>query len=188
MREERAGFLLRNRAETESWGRALGACLRPGDVVALIGDLGAGKTTLTQAIGRGMGLSARVTSPTFTLIQEYPGRVPMFHIDPYRLENPEAMADLGFDEYFERGGVVVVEWANRLTPLLPEARLNLTLEIVSEAGRSRLETADVPSEPGEQDEEPRRLTAEAVGPRYAALLAELCALPEIALLREADTP
>ncbi len=169
-------FLLPDRTETARWGAALGARLRPGDVAALIGDLGAGKTTLAQAIARGLGITVPVTSPTFALIQEYPGPIPMFHFDPYRLERPEDVADLGLEEYFERGGVVVVEWADKVSALLPEERLTLTLEMAGEEASPEAEDA------------PRRLTAEAVGPRYAALLAELAALPELPLLSTESEP
>lgn len=169
----RETFLLRNLAETRQWGEALGARLQAGQVVALIGDLGAGKTTLTQAIAHGLGVTAPVTSPTFTLVHEYAGRIPLFHFDAYRLECPEEMADLGFDEYLEREGVVVVEWADRVLPLLPAERLTLTLEIVGE-----------PSGP-EGEEGPRRLSAEAAGTSYAALLEELTALPELRRMAQA---
>ncbi len=159
---------MQDRAQTARWGAALGARLRPGDVVALIGDLGAGKTTLAQALAQGLGIEAPVTSPTFTLIQEYPGPIPMFHFDPYRLERPEDVADLGWEEYFERGGVIVVEWADKVAALLPAERLTLTLEIVAPEEMD-MEAADAP----------RCLTVEAVGPRYESLLAELEALPEM---------
>ncbi len=150
--------------ETLLLGLALGAKLRAGDVIALMGDLGAGKTTLTQAIARGMGIVAPVTSPTFALAQEYPGKVPLFHFDPYRLESAEAFADIGFDEYFERGGVIVVEWADKIVSLLPEQRLELTL--VSDAGS--------------EDENVRLLIAASCDARFHQVLAELNALPEVA--------
>ena len=164
----RETFLLRNLAETRQWGEALGARLQPGQVVALIGDLGAGKTTLTQAIARGLGVTAPVTSPTFTLIHEYAGRIALFHFDAYRLERPGEMADLGFDEYLEREGVVVVEWADRVLPLLPVEHLTLTLEIVEDPSGSD----------GEEDG-PRRLSAGVAGASYTALLEEIAALPEM---------
>src|SRR5690349_18024868 len=112
-------FRLATRAATTAIGRLLGAQLKPGDVVALIGDLGAGKTTLTQAIAEGMGITSDVSSPTFALIHEYPGTVPLFHIDPYRLDRAEDLAELGFEEYLQRGGVIVVEWADKVADLLP---------------------------------------------------------------------
>jgi tRNA threonylcarbamoyladenosine biosynthesis protein TsaE len=152
---------LPERASTARWGEALGKCLRPGDVIGLIGDLGAGKTTLTQAIARGMGITSPVTSPTFTLLQEYPGPIPLFHLDPYRLERPEDLADLGLEEYFERGGVVIVEWADKVETLLPSDRLTLWLEIAEREGGDLLE-----------EDESRRLTAIATESRSTALLEE----------------
>ncbi len=114
--------------DTLRFGELLGSSLRAGDVIALVGDLGAGKTTLTQGIAKGMGITQPVNSPTFSLIHEYPGKIPLFHCDPYRLNSPEALYDLGFEEYFERGGVVIVEWANLVEDLLPEERLTITLK------------------------------------------------------------
>lgn len=159
-------FLLSDRVSTERFGRTLGALLLSDDVVALIGDLGTGKTTLTQAIARGMGIAAPVTSPTFALVWEYPGPIPLFHFDVYRLDNAEDVRDLGFEEYFERGGVVIIEWADRIAPLLPEARLTLTLQLA--------ETVPPLTDLGE--EAPRLLHVEAEGARPQTLLQELKAL------------
>ncbi len=192
-------FMLRSRADTARWGEALGARLRAGDTVALTGDLGAGKTTLTQSLGRGLGVRGPVTSPTFTLVQEYPGPTPLFHFDSYRLERPEDLADLGFDEYFARGGVVVIEWADKIASYLPPERLEIALEIVETPEEMRGDDAlttreeDSAKEKGGEDEEaddlteaPRRVTVSALGPRYADLLAELNALPALAALRAAS--
>lgn len=115
------------RNATQEAGRRLGQLLREGDTVALVGDLGTGKTTLTQGIAQGMGIREPVQSPTFTLVQEYRGKPPLFHCDPYRLETAEDLALLGFEEYYERGGVVVMEWADKVESLLPEDRLTLLL-------------------------------------------------------------
>lgn len=164
---------LQTREDTLAFGRALGSLLRSGDVVALIGDLGAGKTTLTQGIAQGMGITERVTSPTFTLVQEYGRDTPLFHFDPYRLERPEDMSDFGFEEYLERGGVVVVEWADKIAALLPEERLTLTLEEVGES--------DLISD---ADTIPRLLRMEAAGPRYEQLQKELTNLPEVKAMLE----
>jgi tRNA threonylcarbamoyladenosine biosynthesis protein TsaE len=102
-------------------GEILGQCLSPGDVVALMGELGSGKTCLTQGIARGMGVSAsyHVTSPTFTLINEYPGDIKLHHMDVYRLSGPVDLEDLGYEEYFYGDGVVVVEWAEKIESVLP---------------------------------------------------------------------
>ena len=107
--------------DTFRLGEVLGRCLSPGDVVALIGELGSGKTCLTQGIARGMGVSARyhVTSPTFTLINEYPGDITLYHVDVYRLSGPVDLEDLGYEEYFYGDGVVVVEWAEKIENILP---------------------------------------------------------------------
>ena len=101
--------------ETLRLGKILGEALVPGDVVALTGELGAGKTCLTQGIARGLGVADgyKITSPTFTLINEYPGRITLYHADLYRLAGLGDLADTGFEEYFHGGGVVVVEWAEK---------------------------------------------------------------------------
>src|SRR5205823_6429505 len=144
-------------AATGRFGRELGSRLRSGHVVSLIGDLGAGKTTMAQAIAAGMGIAAHVTSPTFGLIHEYSGPVPLFHFDTYRLERPQDLADLGFHEYLERGGVVVIEWADRFPELLPAERLTLRMEIDPSDSSGEWETGA-----------PRRLTIEPIGPGYSA--------------------
>ena len=99
--------------ETRQLGEALGALLAPGDLVLLEGDLGAGKTALTQGIGRGLGVAGTINSPTFTLLKEYEGRLPLYHFDLYRIEDPDELLTLGFEDYFTDDGVCVVEWADR---------------------------------------------------------------------------
>lgn len=99
--------------QTRRLGRALGALLRPGDVILLEGELGAGKTALTQGIGDGLGVRAVINSPTFTILKEYRGRLPLYHFDLYRIESPDEVYTLGFEEYFAGDGVCVVEWAER---------------------------------------------------------------------------
>ena len=163
-------IILKTRAEAAVFGVTLGGLLQAGDCVALIGDLGAGKTTLTKAIARGMGIAAPVTSPTYILVQEYPGRIPLFHADPYRLENPADALDFGFEEYFLRGGVVIVEWADKVAELLPEERLTLHLEIAGE--------------PDEDGEAPRELEITAAGTRYEQMKRELAAQWKM----ESETP
>ena len=120
--------------ETRSLASTLGAILRPGDTLCLIGDLGAGKTTFTQGLALGLGLppDEPVNSPTFMLLAEHPGgRVPLFHFDVYRLPDSSALYDLAFDEYLSGEGVVVIEWADRITDALPPDRLDLVFSAVS---------------------------------------------------------
>lgn len=100
-------------SQTHRLGALLGSLLQPGDVVLLEGPLGAGKTALTQGIGAGLGVRETINSPTFTLLKEYMGRLPLYHFDLYRIEDPEELFALGFEEYFSGEGVCVVEWADR---------------------------------------------------------------------------
>ena len=98
--------------ETEALGERLAAHLHPGDVIAYTGDLGAGKTAFTRGLARGLGVTDRVTSPTFTIVNEYEGgRLPLFHFDLYRMDSPEELFDIGWEEYLARGGVCAVEWS-----------------------------------------------------------------------------
>lgn len=116
-------------AETDRLGDWLARALEPGLVVALVGNLGAGKTRLVKGVARGAGIeSSEVTSPTFVLVQEYEGRWPLYHFDTYRLSDPNAFADLGVDEYFSGGGVCFVEWADRVVHLLPADHLRIEIE------------------------------------------------------------
>ena len=111
---------LSNAEETLALGRELGEAAGPGEVIALLGDLGAGKTTLTQGIVRALGYEQEVTSPTLSLVQEYRGgRLEIFHFDFYRVEEEYELLDLGWDDYLERGGVVIVEWPSLFPDLLP---------------------------------------------------------------------
>lgn len=120
-------------AATQALGRALGERAQPGDFIACNGPLGAGKTTFIQgfAAGLGVGEEQYVRSPTFTLIQEYEGRVPLFHFDFYRLSQPDEVWDIGFEEYLNSGGVLIVEWAGKFPSVLPESRLDLCLSITA---------------------------------------------------------
>ena len=140
-------FDLRDLDSTIAFGHVLGQKLQPNDVVALIGPLGAGKTHLVRAIAEGLGIpdSRAVSSPTFTLIHEYKGRLPIFHFDVYRLKSPAEFLDLGVAEFFEAGGVCLIEWADRVAEYLPVNRITISLEITGETSR-RLEI-DEPSEP-----------------------------------------
>ena len=117
-------------ARTQELGERLGRVLAAGDCVALVGDLGAGKTAFVQGLARGLGVRGRVASPSFTIVNEHEGRVPLFHVDFYRLENAAELHNIGFDDYFARGGVVIVEWADRFPDALPAGRLNVRFEIL----------------------------------------------------------
>lgn len=111
--------------ETAELAEKLSTLLQAGDVLTLEGDLGAGKTTFTKGLAKGLGVKRVVNSPTFTIIKEYKGRVPFYHMDVYRLEDSDE--DLGFEEYFEGEGVTVVEWAQFIADRLPEERLNIDI-------------------------------------------------------------
>lgn len=114
--------------ETTRVGRLLGGLLRAGDVVCLNGDLGAGKTRFAQGLAAGMGVDGPVTSPTFTIINEYQGRLPLYHMDFYRLDDALELEDLGCEEYFYGSGVTVIEWADRVAALLPAVRLDVYID------------------------------------------------------------
>lgn len=106
--------------DTKEFGESLGKRLKKGDILCLNGDLGAGKTTLTKSIGIGLGVEEYITSPTFALINEYRGNLPVYHFDVYRLENVDELDDLGFDEYFFGEGVCIIEWAEKIEKMLPK--------------------------------------------------------------------
>jgi tRNA threonylcarbamoyladenosine biosynthesis protein TsaE len=135
--------------ETRAFGEALGRRLGAGQVVCLQGPLGAGKTTLAQGIARGLEVEDVVNSPTFTLVQEYAGRLPVYHLDVYRLSGPEEAADLALDEMLGAGGIVIIEWPERIAAVLPPDRLEVRLEPQGEA---------------------RHIAVSAVGPRAAGLI------------------
>ncbi len=130
--------------ETINLGQHLGQKADKGDVITLEGDLGAGKTTLTQAIGMGLEVPSDfyITSPTFTLLQEYPGRIPLYHMDLYRLGSEEEIEELGLDEYLygSSNGLAVIEWPERLGNLMPENRLHIQLDFAKEADTARTAT------------------------------------------------
>ena len=115
--------------DTERLGIGIGRIVKPGDVICLNGDLGAGKTTLTQAIARGMDVPANcyVTSPSYAILHEYEGRIPLYHMDFYRLHDSGEVLDLGFEEYFYLGGVTVIEWSERAKDILPADRVEITI-------------------------------------------------------------
>jgi len=121
-------FLSRSPEETERLGEGLAKRLQAGDVVALSGELGTGKTTLVRGIARGLGVKEdEVASPSFTIINEYPSSPPLYHIDFYRLERLEELTEIGYWEYLEGEGIVVIEWADRIPEAIPPASIWLTL-------------------------------------------------------------
>ena len=129
-------FDLSDLAATEEFGRRLGERLFPGAVVGLVGPLGAGKTHLVRAVAEGLGCDGRrVSSPTFALVHEYPGRIPVYHFDTYRLPDEAAFADLGVDEYFVGDGVCLIEWADRVENVLPAEHLRITITPTAETSR-----------------------------------------------------
>ncbi len=112
---------IKSEADTRKFGEELARSLKAGDVLALVGDLGTGKTTLTKYMARELGIMEPITSPTFTIICEYKsGRLPLYHFDVYRLAGIDDMLELGYEEYFYGDGICVVEWADRIEKLLPE--------------------------------------------------------------------
>lgn len=122
--------------ETILLGERIGRSLKPNDVVALSGELGAGKTTLIQGIARGLKVENWVTSPTFTIINEFKGILGLYHIDLYRINDIEEAEDLAIEEYFDRGGVTVIEWAEKIKPILPESAIEINMKILSDNDRN----------------------------------------------------
>ncbi|HEY3244150.1 MAG TPA: tRNA (adenosine(37)-N6)-threonylcarbamoyltransferase complex ATPase subunit type 1 TsaE [Phycisphaerae bacterium] len=120
-----------NEEQTRELGRRIGAALRGGEVLALIGPLGAGKTRLAKGIveGAGAAVAEQVTSPTFVLMNEYVGRVRIHHIDAYRLRGPDELVDLGIEEMFRGGATVLLEWADRVPSVLPDERLTIDVRV-----------------------------------------------------------
>jgi len=127
-------YISKSADDTKDFAQKLAKSLKPGDVIALEGDLGAGKTTFTKGLAEGLGIKKNVNSPTFTIIKEYQGILPLYHMDVYRLE--DTYEDLGFDEYFEGDGVTVVEWAHLIKDQIP-AQL-LTIYLTHDDGKRKI--------------------------------------------------
>ena len=128
-------FLTNSPEETEALGAALGRALRPGTVVAYRGDLGAGKTAFTRGLAKGLGCREPVTSPTYTIVNEYlSGRMPLFHFDMYRLRSADDLFDIGWEDYLDRGGVCAVEWSENVAEAM-EGAVTVAIEKTGEDSR-----------------------------------------------------
>jgi tRNA threonylcarbamoyladenosine biosynthesis protein TsaE len=140
MNEPTAKLMVTSRSPEETFliGKIIGRNLIEKDIVALIGDLGAGKTCLAHGIARGLGVpdEYQITSPSFTLINEYPGRIMLYHFDLYRLSRASEMDDMGYEEYFFGQGVSIIEWANKVTGILPDESLFILINYTDENERN----------------------------------------------------
>ena len=131
--------------ETEELGCRLGRVLEPGAVVAYTGDLGAGKTAFTRGIARGLGIPDRVTSPTFTIVNEYEGgRLPLFHFDMYRLGSSEELFDIGWEDYLARGGVCAVEWSENVEDALDDDAIRVEIRRGDQDDQRRITIINAP--------------------------------------------
>lgn len=133
-------FRTESAEQTEALGQKLGTSLPAGSVVAFRGGLGMGKTAFTRGLARGLGCTGRVTSPTFTIVNEYRGSIPLFHFDMYRLESSDALFDIGWEDYLERGGVCAVEWSENVADAMPEGTVYVTIERAPEGENARIIT------------------------------------------------
>ena len=128
-------YITNSPGETEAIGAALGNIIKPGTVIAYRGDLGAGKTAFTRGLARGLGCTEIVTSPTYTIVNEYlGGRIPLFHFDMYRLRSSDDLFDIGWDDYLDRGGVCAVEWSENVDDAMEDA-IYITIEKLGEDSR-----------------------------------------------------
>ena len=128
-------YITNSPAETESVGAALGKIIKPGTVIAYRGDLGAGKTAFTRGLAKGLGCSEIVTSPTYTIVNEYlGGRIPLFHFDMYRLRSSDDLFDIGWEDYLDRAGVCAVEWSENVDDAMEDA-IYITIEKLGEESR-----------------------------------------------------
>ena len=114
--------------ETEEVGYNIGKLLNGGEIICMVGDLGAGKTTMTKSLARGLEIEDYITSPTFTIVNEYEGRLKLYHFDVYRIGDIEEMYDLGYEEYFYSDGVCIIEWSNLIEDILPKERITIEIK------------------------------------------------------------
>lgn len=146
-------IIVNNLKDTEKLGRIIAKCLEKGTVICLDGELGAGKTSLTQFIADEFGVKEHIVSPTFTIIKEYEGKLPFYHMDVYRIGSEDDMYELGFDEYIYSEGVTIIEWADLIRGILPQERINIKIIRI--------------------DDRKRGINIEGEGPVYEKLLKEL---------------
>ena len=137
MKEKCVTYVANSTQETVRLGKFLGHCLKSGDFVALVGELGSGKTWFAKGLALGLGVSPKavITSPSFALMNEYQGRIPLFHMDVYRLEKLSAFLSAGLEEYFHEEGVVAMEWADRWPEILPRQKVTVNMQILDELSR-----------------------------------------------------
>lgn len=120
--------------ETVEFGEKLGNVLKSGDIISLSGDLGTGKTAFANGIAKSLGITAYITSPTFTIVNEYEGKLPLYHFDVYRISEPDDMFDIGFEEYINGEGITIVEWGEQIKEILPEEIINVNIKKNLEKG------------------------------------------------------
>ncbi len=121
--------------DTERIGKIISRCLDEGTVLCLDGDLGVGKTALTQFIAKNFGVKEYITSPTFNIIKEYEGRLPFYHMDVYRVDSEDDMYDLGYDEYIYSEGVTIIEWSHKIKDILPDERISIEIQRLDDTSR-----------------------------------------------------
>ena len=129
-------FIVKNIEELDSLGIQLGKLCNANDIICLIGDLGTGKTHLTKGIAKGLEIKEHITSPTFTIVNEYNGRLKLYHFDVYRVNDPYEIEAIGFDEYIFGNGVSVIEWANYIEELIPAENLTILIEKLPSMGET----------------------------------------------------
>jgi len=133
---ERFNLISQNPSETHRFGASIGRLAMPGDIFLLVGKLGAGKTCLTQGIARGLGIEEYIPSPSYVLIREFHGRLPLYHVDLYRLDLPQEIADLGLDDYLYGKGICVIEWAEKGSSLIPPEHMLIRIDYLGDTERS----------------------------------------------------
>ena len=142
-------YITKSPSETEAVGAALARVLQPGAVIAYRGDLGAGKTAFTRGLARGLGVKENVTSPTFTIINEYlSGSMPLFHFDMYRLGSEDELFDIGWEDYLERGGVCAVEWSENVWGAMEDAIVITISRLDEDTRKIEIEGGDSLADPG----------------------------------------